>query len=499
MARALLDFSTATQHSSPKFDADFDVAVASGKILLSIAIAIGIGVLLRFVVNLDPIWWLAWFVPGLLFALALRQDGWTSRGLVAIAAMIGATANLAYLLNVMPLAAVLTIMMLQTLLWMLIIGSARRFVKAFDSAWTMLALPVIAVAADTLLAHFTPDGNWGSLAYTQMKVLPVAQLASLFGVGGILFVLMLVNSAVAFALIYGVRLRHALPMYGAVGVLMGLSIWFGWARLQTPDAGTTVSFGVASVDDYIAVPTSDAARNVWARYSAQVEQLAGSGAKFVVLPEKIDVLSSKDAEIRKQRLAALARDNHVWLVVGLGVDTGTERRNEAWWFAPDGRLATNYLKHFLAPPEREYVTGSEYPVNEIEGVKYGVAICKDMHFARLAREFATREAAVMLVPAWDFNDDAWMAAEMTALRGVENGFAIVRSSRNGLLSISDAYGRLLAVHVSTKLPGTTLFETVKVGKRVSTLYARSGDLLGWLCVAAGALIFALTLLRVRLV
>jgi apolipoprotein N-acyltransferase len=467
------------------------------KLLLAIAVAIAIGVLLRFVVNLDPVWWLAWFAPGLLFALALRHDGWTSRGLVAIAALIGATANLAYFLKVMPLVPVLIVTVLQTLLWMVIIGTARRVVKVWSSAWTVLALPVIAVAADTLLARFTPDGNWGSLAYTQMEVLPVAQLASLFGVSGILFLLMLVNSAIAFALIYGARLRHALPMYGVVAAMLGLSLWFGWARLQTSETGTPVSFGIASVDDYIAGPASDSSRDVWAQYDAQVAQLASSGAKFVVLPEKIDVLSSKDAEVRKQRLSGLARDNHVWLVAGLGVDTGTERRNEAWWFAPDGRLATNYLKHFLAPPERDFVTGSEYPVNEIEGVKYGVAICKDMHFARLARGFGTREAAVMLVPAWDFNDDGWMAAEMTALRGVENGFVIVRSSRNGLLSISDAFGRMLAVDASTKLPGTTLFETVNVGSRVNTLYTRIGDLLGWLCVAAGALLFVLTLLRVR--
>ncbi len=47
----------------------------------------------------------------------------------------------------------------------------------------------------------------------------------------------------------------------------------------------------------------------------------------------------------------------IWVVAGLGVDDGKQRRNEAWWFAPDGSLATNYLKHFMAPPEREFVSG----------------------------------------------------------------------------------------------------------------------------------------------
>jgi len=467
------------------------------KLLFGILVAAALGFCLRYVVNLDPVWWLAWFVPGLLLALALRFDGWSSRGLVALAALVGVTANMAYFLKVMPLIPMIIVMLLMTLQWMLIIGAASRVVKVWQSAWTVLALPVIAVAVDTLLAHFTPDGNWGSLAYTQSEVLPVAQLAALFGVGGILFLLMLVNSAFAFAFTYSARMRGALPMYGAVAAILFASVGFGWGRLQTPADGKPVAFGMASLNDYIEGPSTESSRNVWAQYEAQVLALAGSGAKVVVLPEKIDVLKSADAAVRKQRLAAVARENQVWLVAGLGVDTGTERRNEAWLFAPDGRLVTNYLKHFMAPPEREFVSGSEFPVNEIDGLRYGVAICKDMHFASLARSFAARDAAVMLVPAWDFDADAWMAADMTAMRGVENGFAVVRSSRNGLLSVSDAYGRMLAVDVSTKMPGTTLFETVKVGARVPTLYTLIGDLLGWICVAGAILMFVLTLLRVR--
>jgi apolipoprotein N-acyltransferase len=127
-------------------------------------------------------------------------------------------------------------------------------------------------------------------------------------------------------------------------------------------------------------------------------------------------------------------------------------------------------------------------VNAIDGVNYGVAICKDMHFASLGRGFGVREAAVMLVPAWDFHRDAWMAANMTKVRGIENGYAVVRASRAGLLSVSDAYGRMLSVAESTKLPGASLLATVKVGARIETIYSRIGDMLGWLCVA-GALAF----------
>ncbi len=452
--------------------------------LLQTAVALALGFALRFVVNLEPVWWLAWIVPGLVLALAVRTEGWTSRGLVAIAALIGVSANLMYFLRVMPLLPAMIVLLLQTALWVVVVSETRRVMQASRAPWTMLAFPVMWVAADTLLAQFTPDGNWGSLAYTQAEMLPVAQLAALFGVGGILFVLALFNGTVAYAFVRGVRTRDLIGACVAVTVVVAATEAYGWARLGEKPAGMPVSFGIASVDDFIRGPGTPDSREVWTQYDAQVQELANSGAKLILLPEKIDVLRSADAGTRQAALAKLARDNKVWLVAGLGVDTGHERRNEAWWFAPDGRLVTNYLKHFLAPPEREFVSGSDYPVNDIDGVRYGVAICKDMHFARLGRGFGARDAGVMLVPAWDFDLDAVMAANMTKLRGVENGYAVVRSSRQGLLSITDAYGRVLAVERSAKLPGTTVFATVNVGARVPTLYTRIGDALGWWCVAA---------------
>jgi len=467
------------------------------KALVNLGAAVVIGIGLRFVVNLEPQWWLAWILPGLLLVLALRTGNWTARGLVLLAALIGHSANVPFFLKVMPLPPVILITLLQALLWMFIVGSASRVIKTYDSAWTMLALPVIWVAADTLLAHFTPDGNWGSLAYSQSDVLPVAQLASVFGVGGILFVVLLFNSALALAIHRGIHLHGAIPAYIAVVAVVLITVTFGWWRLKSPEQGEPVSMGIASIDDFIRGADTDKSREVWRQYDAQVTVLAAAGAKLVLLPEKIDVLPSDDAEARKAHLAKLAAANRVWLVVGLGVDNGKERRNEAWWFAPDGRLATNYLKHFMAPPEREFVSGGEFPVNAIDGVNYGVAICKDMHFASLGRGFGARDAAVMLVPAWDFHDDAWMAAHMTKLRGVENGYAIARASRDGLLSVSDAYGRMLSVAESAPFPGSSLFATVKVGSRIPTIYTRIGDLLGWLCVAIATVMLGASWRRSR--
>ena len=470
--------------------------------LIHVVAALVIGFGLRFVHSLEPLWWLAWFMPGLLLALALRSNEWAARGYVVLAAALGVTVNVPFFLKVMPLVPVIIVMALQTLLWSLIVVSARRVVLTFRAGWTVLALPVIGVAADTLLAHLTPDGNWGSLAYTQAEALPVAQLVSVAGVGGVLFLLLLVNSAIAL-LIHGAwRWPGSRGALSAVAVLLLGGVGFGFMRLGSADSaatapGKSVSYGIVSIDDFVESIDSGLSQSIWQQYRLEVASLAAAGAQVVLLPEKINVMPSASAETLKRELAALARDNRVWLVAGLGVDTGSERRNEAWWFSPDGTLVTNYLKHFMAPPEREFVSGSEFPVNRIHDVNHGVAICKDMHFASLGRAFGARDAAVMLVPAWDFKADAWMAANMTKLRGVENGYAVVRSSRDGLLTVTDAWGRVLAVKESASLPGASLLATVNVGPRVPTIYTRIGDVLGWLCVAGMALLIPWSFVRRR--
>ena len=208
-----------------------------------------------------------------------------------------------------------------------------------------------------------------------------------------------------------------------------------------------------------------------------------------MLPEKIAVLSPAAALDWQQHLAEQARQNRVWLEAGIGIDDGKSPTNWEWLFTPQGALAAGYRKHHMAPPERRvgYSAGSDYSVNMIGGRAYGLAICKDMHFAALGRAYGERRAAAMLVPAWDFDYlDGWLEARTTVVRGIENGYTVVRAAREGLLTVSDAYGRILAERPSSELPGSFLVADAPVGEPVRTLYTRIGNLFGWICVAGAA-------------
>jgi len=101
------------------------------KELIYIPAAMAIGGGLWFVMNMNPVWWLAWFLPGLLFAIALRTEAWTSRGLVALAALIGASSNLGYFIKVMPLVPTMIVLLLLTLVWVVVFGAARRIPTSY--------------------------------------------------------------------------------------------------------------------------------------------------------------------------------------------------------------------------------------------------------------------------------------------------------------------------------------------------------------------------------
>jgi apolipoprotein N-acyltransferase len=83
--------------------------------------------LLRFVVGLEPVWWLAWVAPALLLALAYRQHHTTTaRAVVLTAALIGASVNFSYYAIVMPIGIAVAVTAAQALLWHVAVMTAAR-------------------------------------------------------------------------------------------------------------------------------------------------------------------------------------------------------------------------------------------------------------------------------------------------------------------------------------------------------------------------------------
>jgi len=224
-------------------------------------------------------------------------------------------------------------------------------------------------------------------------------------------------------------------------------------------------------------------------YAGEVRRVTPAGTQVVVLPEKIGRMSEDHLVDIDALFSSVAGATRAAIDVGLVRKTRSGAFNSSRFYSPTGKVEANYDKHHLIPGvEPEKPGGQRVIVNQPSG-RWGLEICKDMDFPQLSREYATDGADLLLVPAWDFNVDRWLHARMAMLRAVENGFALARSARNGLLTLSDKRGRIVA-EVQT-VPGRFVSIAGKVTvSRGETFYTRTGDWFPRLCLSAFLILLA---------
>jgi apolipoprotein N-acyltransferase len=449
------------------------------------------GALLYFAVGLTPLWLVAWIAPVPLLLASFHASRAETLLLCAIALGTALASNFAYYMMLAGLLGAGIIILLQVLQWAFIISYTRTLVRRSNHWTTVFAYPLIWAAVDTVISTLSPHGTFGSLAYTQMDFLPVVQIASVAGAPGVVFVISLFASALVLALYRAhPRCRPALA-YGVPGVLLIIAITAGALRLMgsRPPPVKKVPIGMVAVDAFLGPRTPpETADVVWQAYYDGVLRVAGEGARVVVLPEKIDVKETAEP-VRRAALADLARRSGVYLIVGIGLPTEAGWKNRAWLFSPGGELLAEYDKQHLVPGlEKEMTAGNEDAVVEVDGQRFGIAICKDMHFAALGRSYGRKRVSVMLEPAYDFVRDAWMSARIAAMRGIESGYAVVHAGRESVLSASDRYGRFIVETRSGALPGVSVTAQVPIDSSRPTLYARFGDVFGWTCLVLAVLL-----------
>ena len=201
-----------------------------------------------------------------------------------------------------------------------------------------------------------------------------------------------------------------------------------------------------------------------------------------------------DTEETDALFQSLADKTKAQIVVGLIHVSPPVKYNEARVYAPGAPLESYYKHHMLPPFESNLKPGTTLTLLREPSGTWGVAICKDMDFTPLSRQYGEAGAGLLLVPAWDFVLDRWEHGHMAIMRGVEDGFSIARAAKQGYLTVSDDRGRILAETQSDSAPFATLAANVPAAHE-TTLYLLLGDWFAWLALAT--LIFVLLQLLVR--
>jgi apolipoprotein N-acyltransferase len=473
---------------------------------VAILVAAATALLLWLGNGLDPWWPLMWFAPLPVLWFALRCSWWVA-GLTAVAGWLAGCFNLwgYFHLIGMPFAA-----------WLSIFGAVAiiaagavllfRALVLRGAVWSgLLAFPAAWVAMEWVRNVTTPHGTAGSIAYTQLKFLPFLQLASITGPWGMSFVLLLFPAALAI----GLHLRKSAPkqalrVVAATLVVLAAVLVFGTIRLAMTPRGQQVKVGLVASDTLenvnVAGSGADTGR-LFASYAAEAERLAAphdgqAGAQAIVLPEKLGVVMDSENGTADPIFQRLADRTGATIVVGEVHVAPPAKYNQARIYQPKEPVLSYDKEHMLPPFESSLTPGTALVTlprhagasSAMAAQKWGVAICKDMDFTPLSRKYGRMGVALMLVPGWDFNVDRGWHGHIAVMRGVENGFSLVRAAKDGYLTMSDNRGRVVAETRSDAAPYATLLASVPA-VHSATVYLLLGDWFAW--VACALLVFAL--------
>lgn len=456
---------------------------------MQVLLAVVAGTTLSAGYALQPIWWAPWFAPALLF-LAASGTRLSARAVGGIAAAVAMTSLVSYYLEVVGWPATVIVGLLRIASWMAAVWLAVAAARHLPLAGAVFVLPGAVAAFELLTLLASPHGAAGSLAYSQMAVPEVVQVAALGGVCAVVFLVLLPGSLVGVCLCTRSTPAERRRAGAAVGAVLCAAALFSLERTRVPESRGTIPVTLVATNQYAGVGTDWKA--VWGAYRPSVIRSAIRGG-LVVLPEKLVLLDQVAAARASRDVLAAARETGATIIVGIETRDRVTYANRALLAAPDGR-AVWYDKQRLVPGwEDRDTAGDTAVVLDVASTSVGIAICKDMHFPDVGRQYAGK-TAIMVVPAYDFGRDGWMGARMTALRAVESGYAIARSARYGFVSAYDRTGRVLVEHPVDS--GITVVTTRLPTARSSTIYGRFGDVFGWCCLV-GSLVLWTWLSRAR--
>jgi apolipoprotein N-acyltransferase len=427
-------------------------------------------------------WYLVWLAPIPIICLAVVNSKKVAFWASFIAYLIGRLSWFWYLVKVTTMLPAIFFTLAPSLIFAGIIILTRSTALKLNAWYSLFAYPILFSAFEYLLIKFAPDGTAASIAYSQMNCLPLIQIASVTGILGITFIVTLIPSSIAFALLFRGEKKPFTYLSICAGSIIGGVLLFGFLRLNNTSANDKIKVGLVVMDEkkHNNSDKPDGIKDKAAAdfYLNQIDSLAGQGVSAILLSERalsIDKLSEN--EVIKSLINAAVKNN-VYIISGYTNLRGEKEYNSAIVINNKGDLVADYNKiHLVTGLERQFTPGNNIGLFKLNNLQSGIAICKDLDFQDYIRQYGKNNPNILFVPAWDFVVDDWLHSRMAILRGVENGFSEVRAARVGRLTISDCYGRVTDEASSSNLQQASLIGYVPT-QRFDTFYTRSGDWMG---------------------
>jgi apolipoprotein N-acyltransferase len=383
---------------------------------------------------------------------------------------------------------------------------------------TLLLSPVVWVAVELARTRVT-GFPWGLLGTTQVDNIPLARIASITGVYGLSFEIMLVNAAFAAAYLAQRERRKRLLLATVIATLiLQAGSLIPAPAIATDHSAVLVQANVPIVEgsDWTKAYFNDTLRDLT---DISLDSNAAH-PDLIVWPENPAPFYTSDPLFR-DAVSNVARQSNAWLLAGsIGIrnasatpDQPTQIYNSASLVSPSGEWVSRYDKIHLVPfgeyvpfkPIFSFAGGLTKEVGDFSrgtsrapldagGTKLGVFICYESIFPDDIRQFANNGAQVLV----NISNDGWYGdsgayaqhLKQSRMRAVENNRWLLLDTNTGRTAAIDPNGRIVA---SAPRKIRTVLRAPYALSNATTFYTRHGDWFAYLCA-----IISIAALLVRL-
>ena len=367
---------------------------------------------------------------------------------------------------------------------------------------------------------------WDLLGITQVDNIPLARIATVTGVYGLSFEIMVVN--VAWAAVFLVRRDKRKPLLAAA---LGAAMILQAGRLISPaplpadhnallvQANIPILQGADWTKEYFDGTLRDLS---WISVNPPGTQQLH--ADLIVWPESPAPFYTSDPFLH-EAISHIAQESRSWVLTGsLGTgnasqkaEQATQLYNSAALASPGGVWVSRYDKVHLVPfgeyvPFKrlfafaggltkevgDFAPGESRAPLQAGERKLGVFVCYESVFPDDVRQFAANGAQVFV----NISNDGWYGdsgayaqhLKQARMRAVENARWLLRDTNTGVTAVIDPYGRVTA---SAPRKVRTVLWAPYALSNVTTFYTRHGDWFAYLCaiISLAALLMRLVMRR----
>lgn len=382
--------------------------------------------------------------------------------------------------------------------------------------------PFIWVSFEYILTHILTGFPWGLIGTSQYLNIYLIQLASITGVYGLSFVLVLFQSMFLYSMIKRKKAPFLIVLIFTLLIHFGGFLSLGKKSPSDNSFTASVIQGNVSSDIYWDQISTQEIWNLFSQHLELSRRAYERGARLIIWPEfSVPLCFSCDNRLYKdfkENLFQFVQITRSTLLLGSNETSGppSDKRyyNTALCLKPDLSMTQYYKMHLV--PFGEYTPykkifffiekmthaigditpGTQYYLHLFDNIRFGCPICFEIIFPDLVRKFVKKGANFLVT----ITNDGWYGRSsapyqhfsMAVLRAVENRRYLLRAATTGISGIIDPYGRILSkseLMTRAYLTGNiTPYQTL-------TFYSKYGDVLPYVSLTLAAIFLILTMVK----